>query len=335
MVTDKFLELVTEIKENDKEFTMTPRELLDSFGVYKRTKWNLVRIDKFLEENKLETVPNYTGGWIDGEIVIKHKKKAKSKQENDPIQRIKLLSAANKVPITVSRDAKLNEAITLMMLHNYSQLPVMNSPRNVIGVITWEKIGYGITNGIESENIADSLEKEVAILDYETPILDAVNKIIENEFVLVKKSDNTICGIVTISDISLQFINATEPFLLLEQIENHIRQILDGIFTVEEIKQFCKTDAIGTEIEYIDDLSFGDYIRIIENPDNWECLNLSIERSLFIKQLDKIREIRNDIMHFDPEGITSEQKQDLLNMANFLTEIRRIQLKKNNKINKG
>lgn len=26
-------------------------------------------------------------------------------------------------------------------------------------------------------------------------------------------------------------------------------------------------------------------------------------------------------MHFDPEGITSEQREDLNNMANFLTEL--------------
>ncbi len=26
-------------------------------------------------------------------------------------------------------------------------------------------------------------------------------------------------------------------------------------------------------------------------------------------------------MHFDPEGITYEQREDLVNMANFLTEL--------------
>jgi hypothetical protein len=66
-----------------------------------------VRIDNFLEDNKLETIPNYTDNWMDGEITLKHKKKAKNKKENDPIQRIKLLPAANKEPISISRDAQL------------------------------------------------------------------------------------------------------------------------------------------------------------------------------------------------------------------------------------
>ena len=128
-------------------------------------------------------------------------------------------------------------------------------------------------------------------------------------------------GIITIADISSQFINVTEPFLLLEQIENHIRNILDGKFLLEEMKDFCNGDGDVKDIKYIDDLTFGNYIRIIENPENWERLKLSIDRSPFIKQLHKIREIRNDVMHFDPEGITSEQREDLLKMSKFLMEL--------------
>jgi hypothetical protein len=154
-------------------------------------------------------------------------------------------------------------------------------------------------------------------------ILAQVSKIIDNEFALIRKSDNSISGIVTIADISLQFVNVTEPFLLLEQIENHVRQILDGKFLVEELKEFCKIDGLERNIEFIDDLNYGDYIRIIEKPEHWERLNLLIERSHFIKQLDKVRKIRNDIMHFDPEGITTEQRGDLVKMSHFLMELRK------------
>lgn len=323
MIKEEFKELVKEILENEKEFSITPRELLYAFGCEKRTKWNLVRIDNYLNDNRLITVPEYTTCYIDGEITIKHKKKAKSKNEIDPIQRIKLLPAANKSLVSVQKDAKLKEAITLMMLHNYSQLPVMSGQRSVTGVVTWESIGYGLANGCESELVKDYIKQQVEIIDYETPLLEAVRKIIDNEFALVKKHDNTISGIVTIADISSQFINVTEPFLLLEQIENHIRLILDGKFLVEEMKDFCHGDGDEREIEFIDDLTFGNYIRIIEDPKNWERLNLSIERSYFIKQLHKIREIRNDVMHFDPEGITNEQREDLSKMSNFLMELRK------------
>jgi CBS domain containing-hemolysin-like protein len=210
-----------------------------------------------------------------------------------------------------------------MMMHNYSQLPVMNGPRNVVGYVSWETIGYALTNGQNSPEIKYYTNSDVTKLSYETPLLDAISTIIEKGFVLVFKQDNTISGILTIADISAQFLSVTEPFILLEQIENHIRQILDKKFLVTDLKEFCKIGEIERDIEFIDDLNFGDYILIVGKQENWEKLNLSIERIPFIKQLDKIRQIRNDVMHFDPEGITKEQKEDLIKMSKFLMELRK------------
>ena len=323
MPKEEFLELVKEIKDNDKEFEITPRELLNFFGCEKRTSGNVAYINRFLNDNQLETEPNFVNDWIDGDIILRHKKKATTKNEINPIQRIKLLPSSNNEPISITKEATLKEAITLMMMHNYSQLPVMSGSRTVAGYVSWETIGCALTNGCNSEAIKDYMNSEVTLLSYETPLMEAINVIIENEFALVYKNDKTISGIVTIADISSQFISVTEPFLLLEQIENHIRQVLDNKFLIEDLKDFCKIDDFERDIEFIDDLNFGDYIRIVGNPDNWEKLNLSIERSHFIKQLDKIRQIRNDVMHFDPEGITKEQREDLVKMARFLMEIRK------------
>ncbi|MBL7066502.1 MAG: CBS domain-containing protein [Candidatus Marinimicrobia bacterium] len=316
-------EIVTAIKENEEEFKMTSRDLIHLFDCEKRTKGNQALINKYLDDNKLETCPDYRSAWIDSEIILRHKKKAKSKNEIDPIQRIKILPAANKEPVTIKKDAELKEAVTLMMMNNFSQLPVLNGPRNIVGVITWETIGIGITNGLISSKISDYISPEITILDYDTPLLEAISTVIQKEFVVVQKSDRSICGIVTVADISEQFLTLTEPFLLLEQIENHIRQILDGKFLIEELKNLCPSDITDREVEHIDDLNFGDYIRLIEKPDNWERLKLTIDRTHFIKQLDKVRKIRNDIMHFDPEGITQIQREDLIKMSKFLTEIRK------------
>ena len=210
-----------------------------------------------------------------------------------------------------------------MMLHNYSQLPVMNGPKSVVGYISWETIGYGLSNGCKSEDVRDFMLTDFVILDYETPLLEAISIIIKKEFIIVQKQDRSVCGIITIADISAQFLTVSEPFILLEQIENHIRQILDGKFLIQELKDFCRVLEIDREIENIDNLNFGDYIRILEKPDHWERFKLTIDRVHFIKQLDKVREIRNDIMHFDPEGITDVQRDDLYKMAKFLKEIRK------------
>lgn len=321
MICSDFLAKVQDIIDNDKEYKMSPRELINAFGCEKRTSGNRAYINKYLQENKLETVPDYINAWIDGEIILKHKKRAKSKNGADPIQRIKILSAANKEPITVKRDAELKEATTLMMLHNYSQLPIVSNPKTIVGYISWETIGSKISNGVQSDKVSDYLSKDIAIIDYEKPLLEAIKIIIEKEFAVVIKTDKSISGIVTIADISEQFLTLTEPFLLLEQIENHIRQILDGKFLLDELSEFCKIGENDRDIEHIDDLTFGDYIRLIEAPGHWDKINLPIDRVHFIKHLEKVRKIRNDIMHFNPEGITDNQREDLTKMAGLLMRI--------------
>ena len=320
-ISDELNTLVQKIINEGKEFKLNTREFLYHFGYEKRTKGNRARIDNFLETNNLETEPLYYDTWIDGEIILRHKQKAKSKISKDAFVKISILPSANKQPITVTRDAKLSEAVTLMMMNNYSQLPVMSNPRSVAGFITWESIGIGISNGKQSDDVKDYLDTKFKILDSDTSLLEAIKLVIKEDVVLVQKKDKSLGGIVTIADISEHFVSMTEPFLLLERIETQIRILLDDKFLIEDVKNICCQEGDKSKIEYIDDLTFGDYIRLIQNGDNWSKLNLKIERKPFINQLDKVRQIRNDIMHFDAEGITSEQKQDLINMSEFLTKL--------------
>lgn len=210
-----------------------------------------------------------------------------------------------------------------MMMHSYSQLPVLSNPKSIVGFITWESIGYAITNGESSEDAKDYIDLEYTILKYDTPLLKAIKTVIEKEYVIVQKKDKSISGIITLADVSSQFLTLTEPFLILEEIENLIRLLLNDKFLIQELIDFCQNENDDKGIESIDDLTFGQYIRLIEKPENWEKLKLKIERVTFIIQLNVVREIRNDIMHFDPEGITVEQKQALINMAKFLTGIRK------------
>tara|TARA_R110000868_G_scaffold161699_1_gene392462 strand:+ start:800 stop:1780 length:981 start_codon:yes stop_codon:yes gene_type:complete len=322
-IREDFNEIISEIQVNNKEFKMSPRDFLAYFHCAKRSKGNTGRIDNFLESKRIETIPNYKNVWIDGELILKHKPKAKSKTESDPIQRINILPSANRTPVTITRDTTLNDAITKMMMHNYSQLPVLSNPKSIVGFITWESIGCAINNGVTSEYAKDYLEFEHTILEYDTPLLKAIKTVIEKEYVIVQKKDKSFSGIITLADVSSQFLTLTEPFLLLEEIENLIRLLLNDKFLVQELIDFCENENYDISIESIDDLTFGQYIRLIEKPENWEKLKLKMERVTFIKQLNVVREIRNDIMHFDPEGITTEQKQALINMAKFLTGIRK------------
>lgn len=238
------------------------------------------------------------------------------------VDSIFVLEAATKPPTVIKRDAKLNEATTLMLLHKYSQLPVIsNTLRDLCGYISWETIGSAITNGIKSDLVKDYMNPLVKTLSVDTPILKAINTVHKYEFVVVLSREREVCGIVTTTDISSQFLAITEPFVLLEQIENHIRLLLDDRFLLEDIHKICNPELEEREINGIDDLTFGQYIRLMENPANWVKLDINCDQTLFIKKLHEVRNIRNDIMHFEPAGITSEQHDLLRQVSEFLNKI--------------
>ena len=71
-------------------------------------------------------------------------------------------------------------------------------------------------------------------------------------------------------------------------------------------------------ISQVSDLNFGDYVRLVEEPERWQQLNIEIDRATFCKELDLVRRIRNDIMHFDPDPLPPEDLTRLRKFAQFL-----------------
>jgi len=253
-------------------------------------------------------------------------KKLKSNIGKEPIQEINILPSATTPPCSVALSAELNVATTLMMINNYSQLLVLNDPkksRNIKGIISWKSIGLASTNGIKSTQVKDYMTQEYVVVKDNMPLSKAIKIAIKKEFIVIQKEDGSFSGIVTLSDISSYFVNVTKPFLLLEEIENHTRLLLDDKFLPDDFNNLKSNH----QIKSLDELTFGDYIVLIENDNNWKKLNISIDKTKFLAHLVEVRDIRNKIMHFNPSGITSDETNTLLNMANFLTQIREYYLK--------
>jgi hypothetical protein len=45
-------------------------------------------------------------------------------------------------------------------------------------------------------------------------------------------------------------------------------------------------------------LTFGEYVRIIERPENWNQLGLPFDRVTVVRNLREVNDVRNDVMHF-------------------------------------
>jgi hypothetical protein len=121
--------------------------------------------------------------------------------------------------------------------------------------------------------------------------------------VLVRGLDQKITGIVTASDLSLQFQQLAEPFLLLGEIENHVRRVISQRFTLTELESAKDPTDTKRVVTSVADLTYGEYIRLLENQDRWDKLNIAVDRKTCLEKFESARRIRNDVMHFDPDGI--------------------------------
>jgi CBS domain-containing protein len=238
----------------------------------------------------------------------------------DPTYRISKLEAANRTPVSVKPDSTLREVVTVLLANDFSQVPVMPNEREVKGVASWQSIGSRVALG-QAASTAREVMDVAAEIRSDASIFAAIPSLIEYGYVLVRGPENRIAGIVTTSDLSLQFGQLAEPFLLLSEIENRIRNIIASHFSTDELT--CVRDPNDAErvIESVDDLSFGEYMRLLEEPGRWERVAPEVDRTIFIKSLDNIRVIRNDVMHFDPDGISQEDSGALRDFAKFLQKL--------------
>lgn len=335
------------LREGDSPQTATVRELLAWFGQQRRG-WRVVgAIENDLRKVGLVTDPDFTTAYIDGSLtfaLVNDQRSAvatgKKKGQRNPVDvqetsvgapeteaevedrvlRVRMLPAANRAPIVVNRDDPVDKALTLMAMHDYSQLPATQDMRNADGMISWRSILLAQTNGQEPARVGQCTERHEEVRA-EDPLLTAFQKIVDHEAVLVRGEKNQITGIVTATDLSVMFREQTEPFLLLSEIENQLRRLLDGHFSTEELKAAKDPADREREVEGVTDLTFGECTRLLEKREHWGRLRVGLNHKTFVAQLEETRRIRNDVMHFDPDGLLREELQRLRDVRRLLQRV--------------
>ncbi len=307
---------------------LTVRELIGKYGFLRRSDWINNRIQNRLDELDLVAVPDFTNQWLDTTIAIELDPEitGESGKRPDPTRRVDSLEAAHNKPTCVKSSDKLNVATALMLLHDYSQLPVMDNDHDVKGIISWQSIGARLALERECEYVRQCMEPAVQIpkveIPKEAPLFEAISIIAEQGYVLVRDrvARNTISGIVTATDLSNQFALLAEPFLRIEEIERHLRNLIHRKFNLAELREAAKTK----RIQGSSDLTLGAYQQLLGQQEHWERLKLNIDRMEFVKHLCRVRIIRNSIMHFNPDGISDEDMQLLRDVARFFDGLARM-----------
>jgi CBS domain-containing protein len=351
---NSYLAKIADEVENGKiPAPVTTREFLSWFGAQRRGFWIVQSIRQDLMKAQLQTVPDFESNYIDSPLhlvratgddsslklsinEIAEKPDIDSIESNidvqiansdwvrrDPTYRISKLGPANQQVISVKPDGPLAEVVALLLLKNFSQLPVMTNEREVKGIITWASIGSRLALSKSGSCARDFMEPHHEIRS-NFSIFDAIPVIVTHQYVLVRGEDNRISGIITASDLSEQFRLLAEPFLLLGEIENLLRGLIADRFSVTDLADARDLSDSNRQIQGPADLAFGEYLRLLEKPDRWKQFGLAIDRVSFCKDLDNIRRIRNDVMHFDSDGVLPKELDNLRDFTKFLNQIQNI-----------
>lgn len=346
MTPPKLHEIKKSLLNKNSIEPVSVREFLSWFGAKRRGLYIVDMVYKSLDEVGLITIPDFNDPWLDGFISFHLKNSCDSvdndcilegnpvdsglasenkyKNKNDIGYRVSRLAAANKGVVSVKPGADIKSVVTLMLMNDYSQIAVMQDDRNVKGIVSWASIGAKLMlSGQSDKLVVNDFMASASILDHSDLISEAIRVICDKGFILVRGPEKNITGIVTASDLSFQLQNFSEPFLILGEIEFYIRNIIDSHFQVEEVVNNLRGDR-GRQIENLSDMTFGDYIFFLQNPHNWGRLGMNIDRVMFCEKLNEIRIIRNQVMHFDPDGLEDDQMESLKEFFLFLKKFHEI-----------
>jgi CBS domain-containing protein len=217
----------------------------------------------------------------------------------------------------IQPDATFDAAITTMLLNDYSQLAVMTGSRGLKGAISWKSIARA-RNANPDASLSAAVIKPDEV-SYDTDLVEILPTLLQKEFVFVRGSDARISGIVTVSDVVEAYGDIAAPFFLIGEIDQRLRRLVESTFDMDPIIELC--DPVGhRSLTSVDQLTLGDYQRILENPAMWNELGWSLDRKVFAEKLKEITSLRNNVMHFNPDPIPIDSLNTLRHFLGLLRE---------------
>ena len=223
---------------------------------------------------------------------------------------------------SVKLSSKVEEVTSLMLLHGYSQIPVKTKRGVIKGVITWKSLAKMFVSDSEVTSIKEFMEPLPPIVQELDSLLDVLKLIDTHEFVLVQDKNDEVTGIITAYDIAKLFETSTKGFLLIGEIEENVRLLLNSYIDINEVINQIDTVCSKQVLTDFSDLTFGQYVRILENKSNWDKISLNLDRKAVVKQLQLVNEVRNGIMHFRYKRQSDEQILLLEETQQFFVDLK-------------
>jgi hypothetical protein len=192
-------------------------------------------------------------------------------------------------------------------------LPVVLGDGRVIGSFSYRSFAAGVLE-LEGENkvraetltVADFVE-QLSFADLGSDVEQILAELDRDDALLVGTT-HRIVGIATPMDVLRYFYRVASAFLMLQEIEHAIRELIRCSLSDAErgaaIARLSSTSRFPPATEgRLEDLSFGHYVQLVENKTSWEELNgaFGASRESAVARLRATNELRNDAFHFRRE----------------------------------
>jgi CBS domain-containing protein len=239
---------------------------------------------------------------------------------------------------TIPPNMKVGDALRLMLEKRFSQLPVVEDGE-VLGVFSLWSLAHhlSLSPGLKGSvvlqelGVADVME-EIPRVNVNDSI-HSVLQLLERHEALLVDSPHGLQAVLTSSDVLRYFYQVARPYILLQEIEIALREIIEACAPGEKLKEIAQRalanayeKRTGKPPEELREMTFDDYRSIIVCKDNWPLFGtLGQNRDLISAKLASIGRIRNEVFHFRSE-ISVLDYQTLANAREWLlSKLRRVQ----------
>ncbi|GAA2401547.1 CBS domain-containing protein [Streptomyces glaucosporus] len=331
--------------------TLTVSELLAVFGVRMRDDQTVLRITQALKDAGLSTDPDFASCRLRQELRVVVLESDSGTVPDSAVEKeddglpwgalprqpftIGDIPAARRGVECVGPGDPLTRATYLMQTKNYSQVPVLDGDSALEGVVTWRSVAMALATGKDPE-LANAVDPTPPVAQTYQEFFSLLDTIREYGYVLVRENDGTVTGIVTAADITERFDDTARPFFLVGEIEYRLRKCLGQKIDPDAVRAVQTREKTGR----ITDLMFGDYVKLLDGDQrskqghrkealcaaadrNWKALGWegAVDRKEFVRQLDRVRGIRNKIAHFDPEPLPPAKNEELRQFVALLRQL--------------
>jgi CBS domain-containing protein len=217
-------------------------------------------------------------------------------------------------PLCAQQSILVREALQIMMKHGYSQLPVVNRDGLYVGMFSERVVAhtYYLLGGnvpILQLTLDHCLER-VDPLTLDDDLLEACDRLRDDELAVVVVDDRKPVGIITSNDLTDFFRRRSEDFIKVEDIEVTLRLRTRDAFPDDEAMDRALQLGLGPHPmnpnrprREFNDLSLGDMIAVMTHAENWPRFNGMFEPlELFRSLMREVRMVRNQLAHFRGRG---------------------------------